>query len=70
MKPIAGLILRRAGLLIELACLMAFVAVRDRRWAAAGVNLKQALIAGVVLGFILWVAGMAALRRSARQSGP
>ena len=68
MKPITGLILRRVGLLIEFACLLAFVTLPDDREVFAGVDLRRVLIAGVALGFVLWIVGMAAIWSSARRA--
>ncbi len=68
MRPVAGLILRRVGLLIELACLLAFVALRDDRRVVAGVDLRRMLIAGVALGFGIWIMGMLWIRLPARRS--
>lgn len=67
MKPVAGLILRRVGLLIEMVCLLAFVTLPDDREVFAGVDLKNVLVAGVALGFILWVVGMASIWSSSRR---
>ncbi len=67
MKPVTGLILRRVGLLIEIACLLAFVTLPDDREALAGFDLRRVLIAGVALGFVLWIVGMASIWASARR---
>jgi len=61
MKPATGLILRRVGLLIEFACLLAFVTLPGGREVFSGVDLKRMLIAGVAVGFVLWLVGMAAI---------
>ncbi len=68
MKPRTGLILRRVGLLIEIACLLAFVTLPDDREVAAGVDVRRVLIAGVALGFVLWVVGMTWIWSSARRN--
>ena len=68
MKPLTGLILRRVGLLIEIACLLAFVTLPDDGEVTAGVDLRRVLIAGVALGFVLWIAGMTWIWSSARRS--
>jgi len=68
MKPVTGMILRRVGLLIEMICLLAFMTVRDDPEAFAGVGLKRALIAGIALGFALWIAGMASIWTAARRN--
>ncbi len=67
MKPLTGPILRRVGLIIEIACLLAFVTLPDDREAFAGVDLRRVLIAGVALGFVLWIAGIAWIWTSARR---
>jgi hypothetical protein len=68
MKPAAGPILRRVGLLIEMVCLLAFLALGDERRVFAGITLRHLLIAGVALGFVLWAVGLALLLRAARQA--
>jgi hypothetical protein len=68
MKPAAGPILRRAGLLIEVACLLALVTLGDGRRAVAGIAVRHLLIAGVALGFFLWAVGLVLLLRAARQA--
>lgn len=68
MKPVTGLILRRVGLLIEIACLLAFVTLPDDREVFVGVDLRRVLIAGVALGFVLWIVGMTWIWSSARRS--
>ncbi len=68
MKPVTGLILRRVGLLLEIACLLAFVTLPDDREVSAGVDLRRVLIAGVTLGFVLWIVGMAYIWSSARRT--
>jgi hypothetical protein len=62
MKPTTALILRAVGLLIEVIGLSAFVALRDDHRAVAGIELRQFAIAAVVLGFLIWVASIAARR--------
>jgi len=68
MKSITGLILRRVGLLIEMVCLVAFVMLPDGREIMAGVDVKRVLLAGVALGFVLWVVGVASIWSSARRT--
>jgi len=65
MKPVTGLILRRVGLLVEFACLLAFVTLPDDREFFAGVGMRRMLVAGVAVGFVLWIVGMAAIWSSA-----
>jgi len=66
MKPVTGLILRRVGLLIEFTCLVLFVTTRDRHQMVAGIEMSRVLIAGVAIGFVLWVVGLVRIRSSAR----
>ena len=68
MKPVTGMTLRRVGLLIEMVCLLAFVTLKDDREIFAGVDLRRALIAGIALGFVLWIVGMASIWSSARRT--
>lgn len=68
MRPITGMILRRLGLLIEMVCLLAFVTLPKDREAFAGVDLRRVLIAGVALGFVLWIVGTASIWSSARRT--
>jgi len=65
MKPVTGMILRRVGLLIEFACLLAFVTLPDDREVFTGVDLKRVLIVGVIVGFVLWLVGMVTIWASA-----
>ncbi len=65
MKPVAGLILRRVGLLIEIICLLAFITLPDDRQVFAGVDARRVLISGVALGFVLWIVGMASILSTA-----
>ena len=69
MKPATGPILRRVGLLIEIACLLAFVTLPDDREVFAGVDARRVLIAGVALGFVLWVVGTASISSAGRTRG-
>jgi hypothetical protein len=59
MKSESGLILRRTGLLIEMVCLLLFVALRHSEREVAGLDLRHVLIAGLAVGFVIWVVGMA-----------
>jgi hypothetical protein len=68
MKPAAGPILRRAGLLIEITCLLTLFAQGDSRQEVAGISVRHLLMFGVALGFLLWAVGLALLLRAARQS--
>jgi hypothetical protein len=68
MKPAAGPIFRRVGLLIEMASLLALVTVVDDRREVAGVAVRHLLIGGVALGFVLWAIGLTLLMRTARRS--
>ncbi len=67
MKPATGSILRRVGLLIEMACLLVLVARRDESRMIAGVSVNHLLLAGAALGFILWGAGLTLILRAARR---
>jgi len=69
MKPSAGPILRRVGLLIELSSLLALVTLDDGRRAFAGVAARIWLIAGVALGFVVWGIGLALMIIDARRAG-
>jgi NADH:ubiquinone oxidoreductase subunit K len=68
--PAAGPILRRAGLLIELACLLTLVTQGESRQEIAGISVRHLLMIGVALGFLLWAVGLALLLRAYRQSRP
>jgi hypothetical protein len=67
MKRAAGPILRSVGLLIEIACLLALVTLIDERRTLAGIAVRDLLIAGAALGFVLWGVGLGLLIRAARQ---
>jgi hypothetical protein len=58
MRAAIGQGLRLVGLLIEMACLMQFVSMRDTGQRVAGLSVAHLSMAGIVLGAILWVAGM------------
>jgi hypothetical protein len=68
MKPAAGPILRRGGLLIEMVCLLALVSLGDERRVIAGITVRHMLFAGLALGFVLWAVGLTLLLRAARQA--
>jgi hypothetical protein len=68
MKPVTGLILRRVGLLIEIACLLAFVTLPDDRVVFAGVDARRLLVGGIAVGFVLWIVGMTSIMFSARRT--
>jgi hypothetical protein len=70
MKPAAGPILRRLGLLIEIACLLAIVTLKDDRREVAGFAVRDMLIAGVAFGFVLWGVSQVLLFRAARKVRP
>jgi hypothetical protein len=67
MKSAAGPILRRAGLLLEIACFLAYVARRDERRTIAGIAVSHLLISGLALGFLLWAVGLTLVLRDARE---
>jgi hypothetical protein len=69
MKTTAGPLLRWVGLLIEMASLLALVTWDDGRRAVAGVAVRQILLAGVVLGLVVWGVGLLLIVRGARRSG-
>jgi hypothetical protein len=68
MQKTAGPILRRVGLVIEMACILALVAWGDERQALAGITARHLLITGVALGFIVWAIGVTLLLREGRRS--
>jgi len=68
MRPAAGPILRRVGLVIEMACLLALVAGDVEGRSVAGFAARHLLIAGVALGFVLWAIGLTLLLRAGRRS--
>jgi hypothetical protein len=68
MRPAAGPILRRVGLVIEMACILALVAWDVEGRSVAGIGARQLLIAGVALGFVVWVVGLTLLLRHGRRS--
>lgn len=59
MRPGIGLILRVVGPLIEFACVFALVSNRGRGRTVVGVPLDNLLYAGILLGLVLVVAGLA-----------
>jgi hypothetical protein len=67
MKPATGAILRRVGLLIELACLLVLVSQQDESRTVAGVSVRHLLLAGAAVGFVLWGAGLTLIMRAARR---
>jgi hypothetical protein len=74
MERATGQILRRFGLLVETICLLGLVSVaRDPQQPArtfAGLSVFQWLTFGLVIGFILWFTGTAAiyLKRKPREA--
>lgn len=68
MKPATAQILRGVGLLIEIVGLMAFVVLRNDRRAIAGIELRYAAFACVVLGFTLWMVGVGSRQAWARRT--
>jgi hypothetical protein len=67
MKPATGGILRRVGLLIEMACLLVLVTQSDESRRIAGVSVRHILLAGAAVGFVLWGAGLTLIMRAARR---
>ena len=68
MSPAAGPILRRVGLVIEMACILGLVAGDIEGRSVAGIAVRHLLIAGVALGFVLWSIGLTLLLRNRRRS--
>jgi len=64
MKPATGQILRVVGLAIEMVCLLAYVAFQYE--GVFGIDLRPALLAGVALGVVLWIAGLVIIRVTTR----
>ncbi len=50
--------------MIETVCLLAYVTFQYE--GVFGINVRPALMAGVGLGVILWIAGLAIIRASTR----
>jgi hypothetical protein len=70
MKAGAGPILRFAGLLIEMICVVGLVTQQDEGRAIAGIAAGSLWIAGIVLGVILWATGLILVQRAARRPLP
>jgi hypothetical protein len=54
----AGQILRLVGILIEIACLIPILRMGGSKQQFAGIPLTQLLVAGIILGAILWAGGL------------
>jgi hypothetical protein len=67
MRPATGLILRRVGLLIEMACVLGFAMTRDSPRKIGGTDARQLLLAGAVVGLVVWIVGLAVLQIEARR---
>jgi hypothetical protein len=67
MKRAAGPILRGVGLLIELACLAAWLRWDLQDTTILGYPARHWLQAGAALGFVLWAAGLTLIVRGARR---
>jgi hypothetical protein len=67
MKPGAGPILRFAGLVIEMVCVLALVTGQAEDRQIAGIAVRSLWIAGIVLGALLWGAGLILIQRAARR---
>jgi hypothetical protein len=63
----SGPILRRVGLLIEIGCILAFLAWGNAGRTVAGISVRDLLRAGALAGCVLWAVGTALIFRSARQ---
>lgn len=73
MKRSTGQILRRLGLLTEAVCLLGIVSSAKGRLGpvrVAGVDADQALMVGVAVGFLLWVAGTIVIYWPRKRPGP
>jgi hypothetical protein len=68
MRPVAGPILRRVGLVIEMACLVALVAGDVEGRSVAGISARKLLVAGVAVGVVVWGIGLTLLLRNGRRS--
>jgi len=60
-------ILRLAGLAIEIICLALWLAASSRPGASGSMTVRL-LLAGVGLGFVLWLVGMILIRIEARRA--
>jgi hypothetical protein len=67
MSPRTALTLRLLGPLIEVACLIVLVQVRDQGRTIAGVPVEHPLYAGLAVGFGLVVAGLIFARTDGRR---
>jgi len=65
MNQATGQILRGVGLAIETVCLLAYITFQYE--GAFGWDVRPALMAGVALGVILWIAGLAIIHFSTRK---
>ena len=65
----AGPILRRVGLLIEIVCLLAILAVDadGGRQTLGGIAVRDLLMAGLAVGFVVWGVGLGLWARAARR---
>ncbi|HEV3122515.1 MAG TPA: hypothetical protein VGY53_11460 [Isosphaeraceae bacterium] len=54
----AGNILRLVGLLIELGCMIPILSLGHSNRQFAGIRLSQLFFGGIVLGAIVWTAGL------------
>ena len=64
-----GTMLRLIGPLIEVACLIALLNVRDQGRMILGLPVEYPLYAGLALGLSLVVIGLALVRAEARRTG-
>lgn len=64
-----GTMLRLIGPLIEVACLIALLNVRDQGRMIFGLPVEYPLYAGLALGLSLVVIGLASVRAEARRPG-
>jgi hypothetical protein len=68
MKRAAGPILRGVGLLIEAACLLAWLKWDYAGQSVGGIPMGYLLLAGAGLGFVLWAVGFTLILLRARRS--
>ena len=68
MRSAIGPVLRMAGPLVQVACLIALLAPGTRGRSVAGVPIQAILYGGFAVGFVLVLAGLA-LSRPARRPG-
>lgn len=63
MKPETGLLLRLVGPLIEVVCVALLLRYRGQGRQVLGLPLEQVLMAGLLIGLALVIAGLTLVRR-------